>query len=110
MKVSSLDPNPEQKVAFDLNQRLLVPSSSGCYVLSNIYETILYVGLSNCLARRFDQHLDSPDKTAQTPLGRAIWFHWLRYENLEMLERTWLNSHEVAEGKLPYFNSVRSPM
>ena len=110
MKVFNLIPHPDEKIAFQPSHRLLVPSSSGCYVLSNIDETILYVGLSNCLARRFDQHLDSPDKTAQTPLGREIWFHWLRYENLEMLERTWLNSHEVAEGKLPYFNLVRSPM
>lgn len=110
MKVFNLFPRPDKKVAFKLSRRFLVPSSSGCYVLSNINETILYVGSSNCLMRRFNEHLDSPDKTAPTPLGRAIWFHWLCYENIKKLEKTWLNSHDIAAGELPYLNKLHSPM
>ena len=110
MKVSELDPQPSSKIPFRANQYLHVPKQSGCYVLSGIDEVILYIGLSINLMNRLLQHLDTPEKVAPTPLGRAIWFHWLIYENREKLERTWLNSHEIAEGKLPFLNTHHSPM
>ncbi len=110
MKVRDLSPQPQCKLPFRGSFYLRVPSQSGCYVLSNFAGTILYIGLSKCLVRRFNQHLESPDKTAPTPLGKAFWFHWLLYENIEKLERTWLNAHEIAEGKLPHLNSHRSPL
>lgn len=110
MKVSDLFPQPQEKIPFKANQRTRVPPQSGCYIISNLDETILYVGLSKSLAHRFIQHLDASDKTAPTILGVAVWFHWLLYEDIEKLERTWLNAHEVAEGKLPILNKYRSPV
>ena len=110
MKVSQLIPQPPNKRPFRENQHIHIPLQSGCYVLSNLDETIIYIGLSKCLVHRFNQHLDNNEKTGLTPLGRAIWFHWLLWENLEQLERTWLNIHEIAEGKLPCLNTNRSPL
>ena len=110
MNVSQLVPLPSNRRPFQENQRMRIPSQSGCYVLSNLGETIIYIGLSDCLVRRFTQHLDNNEKTGLTPLGRAIWFHWLVYDNLEQLERTWHNIHEIAEGELPYLNTKHSPL
>ncbi len=110
MKVSALFPSPQEKIPFKENQRLHVPLQSGCYILSNLDEIILYIGLSHRLSDRFIQHLDTPDKTAPTTLGRAVWFHWLLYANFEKLERTWLNAHEIAEGRLPILNKYHSPI
>lgn len=110
MKVFELAPRPRGKRPFRSNQHLNIPEQSGCYVLSAFDETIIYIGLSNSLSRRFDQHLDNPEKTGPTPLGRAIWFHWLVCKNTEQVERTWLNMHEISEGELPCLNKNHSPL
>ncbi len=104
MNIIELVPAPSDKVPFMANHRLRVSLQSGCYVLVNLDEKILYIGKSDCLSRRFEQHIDSPDKTAPTTFGRAIWFHWLPHDNTSMLERTWLNAHVVADGCLPVLN------
>jgi len=110
MKAYDLVPRPQEKRPFRANQRLYIPEQSGCYVLSTLDETIVYIGLSNFLSRRFSEHLDNPEKTGPTPFGKAVWFHWLICKNLEQTERTWLNAHEVDEGKLPYLNKHHSPL
>jgi GIY-YIG catalytic domain len=77
MNVDALIPAPTHKQAFRLAHRKFVPSRSGCYVLTTFVGDVLYVGLAVDLNRRLGDHLDTPAKTAETPLGRAVWFHWL---------------------------------
>jgi hypothetical protein len=55
------------------------------------------------------QHLDTPQKVAPTPLGRATWIYWLDTLDTNKVERTWLNMHLLAEGSLPVLNSLYSP-
>jgi len=110
MKAIQLVPRPQEKRPFRANQHFYIPEQGGCYVLSTFDETIVYIGLSKNLSRRFDEHLDSPKKTEPTRLGRAVWFHWLICKNLEQVERTWLNAHEISEGELPCLNKHHSPL
>ena len=65
---------------------------------------ILYIGLTRCLRRRFEEHLDNPVKRAITAEGRATVFHWREYDDLEPLERSWMNSFMARNGKLPALN------
>jgi predicted GIY-YIG superfamily endonuclease len=69
----------------------------------------LYVGLAKNLRRRFNQHLDSEQKTATTVLGRAILFWWFETGDTNKVERTWMNIHIQREGALPVLNSAYSP-
>lgn len=112
MNVANLHPPPQEKVLFQLSVYRQVPEDSGCYVLTSSEGRILYIGQSKNLRRRFEEHLDKPAKTQATPQGRAVWFHWLLYEELRLnaLERGWLNEHASVEGVLPILNDASPPV
>jgi excinuclease UvrABC nuclease subunit len=72
MKVEELTPLPKNKVRFTLSAFKTVPKETGCYVLATVDNNILYIGLSDNLFERFQQHLGNPLKTNPTKEGRAI--------------------------------------
>lgn len=112
MKIEELNPPPKDKVYFKLESFKSVPKKAGCYVISTFDNDILYIGLSDNLFNRFQQHLDNPDKTNPTKEGKAIWFHFSIYDpnNLPKLERTWLNQFAYTHGRRPILNMVDSPI
>jgi excinuclease UvrABC nuclease subunit len=112
MKIEQLIPQPKDKVYFKLSAFKSVPKQSGCYVLTTFDNDILYIGLSDNLFDRFQQHLDNPEKTNPTKKGKAIWFYFTIYdpENLPKLERTWINQFVAIHGRLPILNKVNSPI
>lgn len=110
MKVDNLVPKPLQKELFKLHRQKFVTDASGCYALTNFPGDILYLGLASNLRRRFEQHLEAPEKVKPTPLGVAYYFYWLEAVDLEKLERTWINAHTLVEGKMPHLNKVSSPL
>ncbi|MGB7369295.1 MAG: GIY-YIG nuclease family protein, partial [Methylovirgula sp.] len=87
-----------------------IPERSGCYVLTNFSNEVMYVGLARNLRRRFSQHLDSDSKVATTAIGRAILFFWYETLDINKVERTWMNIYIQHEGSLPRFNKVYSPV
>ncbi|MFH1674859.1 MAG: GIY-YIG nuclease family protein [Pseudomonadota bacterium] len=112
MKIEQLIPLPKDKVHFKLSSFKSVPKEPGCYVLTTFDNDILYIGLSDNLFDRFRQHLDKPEKTNPTKVGKAVWFYYTIYDptNLPKLERTWLNQFDVIHGRLPILNKVNSPV
>lgn len=112
MKLEKLIPLPKDKVLFELSSFKSVPKVTGCYVLTTFDNDILYVGLSDNLFDRFQQHLDNPEKTNPTKEGKAIWFYFTIYDpkNLPKLERTWINQFAAIHGRLPILNKVNSPV
>jgi hypothetical protein len=112
MKIEQLSPKPDDKIQFKLSFYKNAPKTSGCYVLATFEDDILYIGLSDNLYKRFQQHLENPNKTQSTPEGKAVWFYYIRYNinNLPKLERTWLNQFEAIQGKLPILNKISSPI
>lgn len=112
MKVVELIPEPKDKVQFKLASFKSVPKDAGCYVLATFDNEILYLGLSDNLFDRFQQHLDNPDKTNPTKNGKAVWFYFTAYDknNLPKLERTWINQFVAMHGQLPILNKVNSPI
>ena len=109
MNVEKLDPPPDNKKPFRRSHQKFVPDRAGCYVLTTFADVVLYVGLAVDLRRRMGEHLDSPGKIEETAIGRAIWFHWREDDQLNRLERTWMNIHIQSEGRLPVLNGVYSP-
>jgi hypothetical protein len=109
MKADLLVPAPDQKTAFRRDKLRFVPSAAGCYALTTFLNDVVYVGLATDLRRRFDQHLDSPEKRAATSIGRPIFFSWLLTSDLNRVERTWMNIHIQQEGELPPLNKTYSP-
>jgi hypothetical protein len=107
--LDELVPLPAARRPFRLDHQKFVPRRSGCYVLSTFLNEVLYVGLAIDLRRRMGEHLDNPGKTAETALGRAIWFSWFETEEREKVERTWMNIHLSKEGRLPVLNGAYSP-
>jgi hypothetical protein len=110
MNVTELIPAPVGRESFMRNRYRFVPDVAGCYALTTFTGTILYVGLTNDLRRRMNEHLDSSEKTSETSEGRAIFFQWWQGEELEKVERTWMNIHIQNEGRLPIMNGVYSPV
>ncbi len=70
---------------------------------------MLYIGLTDNLRRRMNDHLDKSAKTHPTELGKAFWFYWIESPDTNKIERTWMNIHEQHEGALPILNKVYSP-
>lgn len=109
MIVDLLVPIPTACEPFKRRSERFITEKPGCYVLSTFTGVILYVGLATSIRRRFCNHLDDPNKTAETLLGRATMFHWIERLDLEKVERTWMNIHVSQEGALPILNRVYSP-
>jgi predicted GIY-YIG superfamily endonuclease len=110
MNISALSPSPTTHISFLRSQLRFVPERSGCYVLTTFAREVLYVGLATNLRQRCGQHLDSPAKRALSPRGRAVLFHWLSCEEINKVERTWLETHIRHEGVLPPLNRANSPV
>lgn len=110
MNIEKLIPAPVCKESFHLRRKKFVSDQSGCYVLTRFDGLVLYIGLAKNLRQRMQNHLDSSEKTSETSLGRATMFHWLISEELNKLERTWLNIHIENEGRLPILNKIFSPV
>ena len=110
MNVCELVPKPEDFEIFKRNRMRYIPDKAGCYVLTTFTREVLYLGLTNNLRRRMNEHLDDPSKTGQSIKGRAIFFYWFLNEELNKIERTWQNIHIQHEGVLPEFNKIYSPI
>ena len=110
MTVGELVPRPVKCESFLRNRCAFVPEASGCYVLTTFQKDVLYVGLATNLRKRMNDHLDSPEKTNPTQKGRAVLFHWLETNDINLVERTWMNIHIQHEGALPLLNRVYSPV
>ncbi|AXU20072.1 hypothetical protein C7W88_15105 [Novosphingobium sp. THN1] len=109
MKVSELIQPPEYFIPFRFSHKRRCPDQSGCYILSNHSHEILYIGLTVNLSRRFEEHWDSDGKRRLTDLGRSIWFEWRETNDLETMERSWMNHHLAVTGALPVLNKLYSP-
>lgn len=109
MKIHQLQPRPMHKESFRRANQRFVSERAGCYVLATFEEDILYVGLASELRRRFGQHLDTVEKVEATPQGRAVWFFWHECNDLQVVERTWMNTYILQHGVLPVLNKVYSP-
>lgn len=110
MKVAELKPQPSKFEVFKRDRKIFTPEKSGCYVLTNFSKDIIYIGLTKNLQRRMNEHLDNPEKTSETKIGRPTFFFWLETTELNKLERTWLNIYIQNEGVLPELNKVYSPI
>jgi predicted GIY-YIG superfamily endonuclease len=112
MNISKLTPRPDQKVRFTLASINFLPGMPGCYALTNFSDDILYVGLTVNLLQRFKQHRESPDKCQPTSLGRAVWFYFLKADELKInaIERAWQNQYSSMHGVLPILNKIDSPI
>lgn len=111
MKPSDLRPGCTNKVEFSYSSLRSISATSGCYVLSNWREDILYIGQAKSIRRRIISHLSDSAKTSMTAMGRAFWVHYELCDefSLNQLERGWMQQHENREGKLPILNRIQPP-
>lgn len=111
MNVEKLIPQPRYSERFSRDREKFISEKSGCYALATFGYTVLYIGQTKNLRRRFREHLDSSEKNALTDKGRAVRFYWIEEDkNLDRVERGWLEKHSEIEGELPAFNSISSPV
>ena len=112
MTLDDLRPATTHRVRFTLRDRFRVPQVAGCYALAKFDGSLIYVGLSDNLLRRFGQHLDSPKKRSVSAIGRAWWFAYvvIQPNRIHRCERGWLEQHQAAHGCWPIFNLVASPV
>lgn len=108
MRVTALDAGLSNRIPFRFSESSRVPEESGCYVLSNIYDEVLYVGQSVNLHQRMEQHLADDRMTGLTPLGLASWFSWRLVDSWELrpLETQLLLRFKAVEGARPPLNRI----
>lgn len=106
MKVLELDSEMRTKTGFELRFSMLVPTAPGCYMLANIYEDVLYIGQTNNLQRRLEEHLADSRMRQTTQLGVATWFFYRKISELltYTTEQSLLTEYKYHEGTLPLLN------
>ena len=106
MNVASLEPLVDKKVSFDPRYNMFVPETPGCYILSTMYDEVLYIGETNNLRRRMSEHLDDSRITGRTYLGLATWFNFreLPCERTYPTEQNMLSQFTFKEGRWPLLN------
>jgi predicted GIY-YIG superfamily endonuclease len=109
MNLDLLIPFPSLKESFHLSREKYISEKSGCYVLTTFSGLVLYIGLAKNLRRRMNDHLKNSEKTTETASGRAVLFHWIESDDINKVERTWLNIHIANEGSMPKLNKIFSP-
>ncbi|KXO01265.1 hypothetical protein LS48_02025 [Aequorivita aquimaris] len=111
MLIENLNPKIDITLEFKLSNYKKIPTSFGCYVISNFNFEIMYVGKASSIQLRFLNHLDSQEKLSLTPLGKAYWFSFKNCQNeyeISKLERGWLNSYSLEHGAKPIFNKINA--
>jgi excinuclease UvrABC nuclease subunit len=109
MIIDLLVPAPTHREMFRRDRERFVPDRRGCYALATFSGVVLYVGLTEDIRRRMDEHLDNSEKTGETAFGRAVFFHWIETPDTYKVERTWINIHIQHEGSWPVLNKMYSP-
>lgn len=86
-----------KRVPFKLSDVMKAHESSGCYVLSNFDDEVIYIGQSVNLRRRMQEHLNNPRMTGMTRLGFVAWFCYelwgagkIAHVESDMLMNYWL--------------------
>ena len=111
MQIKCLKPLIEVTLEFKLSNYKKVPTTFGCYVISNFNYEIMYIGKASNIQLRFFNHLETFEKTQLTEIGAAYWFSFKPCKNefeISRLERGWLNDFILKEGKKPIFNKINA--
>ncbi len=114
MNIDKLNPCALDRTKFERSKYRSIPEQSGCYALTTYEGDILYIGQSDYIRRRFEEHLDCPEKTGKTEKGCAFWFYWLLWNkaDLNALERGWMQAYSHStenRDELPIMNSQSAP-
>ena len=106
MKVTELDVGLSRVARFQYRSNAGVPTHSGCYVLANVVDDVLYIGRTKNLRQRFLQHLSDPRMTGLTSSGLSHWFYYLDapLSKIQWLEGSLLSRYKFHEVKLPILN------
>ncbi|MFK7827652.1 MAG: GIY-YIG nuclease family protein [Oligoflexales bacterium] len=99
------------KVKFCRSKSELVEEINGVYALTNFTGTVLYIGKSINIKRRFLEHIDTPSKNSLTYQGRTFWFFYQECEKdcETKVERGLLLTSILNSGKLPPLNKIYAP-
>lgn len=75
-------------------------------------EQVLYVGLTDDLKRRFDEHVADERKHVVVDDVRVFWFYWIPapLTAIARIERGWQNQYAAQHGRLPPMNKIQSPI
>lgn len=96
----------QRRVQFRLSEIARVPEASGCYVVTNITDDVIYVGETKDLHRRIQEHLSDPRMTGPTPLGLVSWFCFGLWScaDISDVETRLLFDYKAIHGQWPPLN------
>ena len=77
MKPVELNSELGSHVPFQSRDEWRVPQVAGCYLITNAYHEILYIGQTDHLRRRMKEHLKDSRIVRPTVIGRATWFYFV---------------------------------
>ena len=108
MKPSDLSSGIRVFVPFQLKDAYRVPQSAGCYLITNAYHQILYIGQTEDLRRRMTEHLSDIRMTTPTTIGRATWYYYQKITDsrLKDAEDRLLMTYKINVGRRPPLNRI----
>ena len=106
MKILELCSSMQYRMQFRLSEVVRVPEASGCYVMTNIADDVIYVGESKNLNRRIQQHLCDRRMTGLTSLGLVNWFCFGLWPSTDIavVEEKLLFNYRARHGRWPPLN------
>lgn len=108
MKPAELDNKLGVHVPFQSRDEWRVPEMAGCYLITNAYHEILYIGQTDNLHRRMKEHLKDSRVVRPTTIGRATWFYFVKIigSSPKDAEDRLLFNYVAKNGHLPVLNRI----
>jgi excinuclease UvrABC nuclease subunit len=100
MKPRNLTPIPTQALPFDTVSLDFISNRNGCYVFTASNGDILFIGSTNVLKKRLEQHIE---KNQALEISAV---HFLESDEIkqEIVEKDWHNQFQEFAGCLPPMN------
>lgn len=102
MKPYNLTPIPIQTLPFDTTSLDFIPGKNGCYVFTASNGDILFIGSTNVLKQRLEQHIEN---TYVSEIS-AVQFLESGDINQATIEKDWLNQFQEITGCLTPMNTI----
>jgi excinuclease UvrABC nuclease subunit len=100
MKPHNLTPIPIYSIAFDTESLDFIPNKNGCYAFTSSNGDILFIGSTNVLKKRLEQHIENNQALEISAV------HFLESDEIkqEIVEKDWHNQFQEFAGCLPPMN------
>ena len=108
MKMRDLNRGQWERISFEEMGLVDAPESPGCYVITNIYTDILYIGKTTSIRIRMKNHLGDSRMRQADNFGVSAWFYYWELPVAETYptEQSLIAKYKFNKAVLPPLNRI----